>query len=80
MQNNLSLDNIRKQYEDRVRWAEYQKKYATDTTLRRYASEHRDLFSGTQIRASHIMIKVDADAPAADSDDITLIVARCKSG
>ena len=68
VQKNVSLENIRKQYEDRIRWAEYQKKYATEAMLRRYANEHRDLFSGTQIRCSHIMIKVDADAPAAEKE------------
>jgi peptidyl-prolyl cis-trans isomerase C len=68
VQNNISLENIRKQYEDRIRWAEYQKKYATDAALRRYANEHRDLFSGTQIRVSHIMLKVDADAPPAEKE------------
>jgi peptidyl-prolyl cis-trans isomerase C len=68
IQNNISLDNIRKEYEDRVRWTEYLTKNGTEATLRRYASEHRDLFSGTQIRASHILIKVDPGAPAAEKE------------
>ena len=68
IQNNISLDNIRKEYEDRIRWSEYLTKNATEATLRRYASEHRDLFGGTQIRASHILIKVDPAAPAAEKE------------
>ena len=68
VQNNISLDNIRKEYENRIRWQEYLKKNATEATLRRYVGEHRDLFSGTQIRASHILIKVDPDAPAAEKE------------
>ena len=44
------------------------KKNATEATLRKYVNDHRDLFSGTQIRASHILIKVDPDAPAADKE------------
>jgi peptidyl-prolyl cis-trans isomerase C len=62
------MDSIRKEYENRLRWTEYQNKSATEATLRRYASEHRDLFAGTQIRASHILIKVDPDAPAAEKE------------
>ena len=50
VQNNISLDNIRKEYENRIRWQEYLKKNGTEATLRRYVNDHRDLFSGTQLR------------------------------
>ncbi len=68
IQNNISMESIRKEYENRLRWTEYQNKSATEATLRRYASEHRDLFAGTQIRASHILIKVDPDAPSPEKE------------
>jgi peptidyl-prolyl cis-trans isomerase C len=68
VQNNISLDSIRKDYETRIRWSEYLTKNATEATLRRYASEHRDLFGGTQIRASHILLKVDPEAPASEKE------------
>jgi peptidyl-prolyl cis-trans isomerase C len=70
IQNNLSMESIRKEYEDRLRWQEYQTKQSTEATLRRFASEHRDLFAGTQIRASHILIKVEPDAPAAEKEKV----------
>ena len=38
---------------------EYVKAKATDAELRRYVAANRDLFSGTQVRASHILLKVD---------------------
>lgn len=78
VQNNISMDSIRKQYEDRIRWQEYLKKNATDAALRRYASEHRDLFSGTQLRASHILIKIDSDAPAAEKEKARQKLAQVK--
>jgi peptidyl-prolyl cis-trans isomerase C len=78
VQNNISLDNIRKEYEGRVRWSEYMTKNATEAMLRRYASEHRDLFGGTQIRASHILIKVDPSAPAADKEAAKQKLAQIK--
>jgi peptidyl-prolyl cis-trans isomerase C len=68
VQNNISLDNIRKEYENRIRWQEYLKKNGTEATLRRYVNDHRDLFSGTQLRASHILIKVEPGAPAAEKE------------
>ncbi len=68
VQNGISMDSIRKQYEDRLRWQEYLKKNATEATLRKYASDHRDLFAGTQIRASHILIRVEPDASAPEKE------------
>lgn len=68
LQDNISLDDIRKEYENRIRWQEYMKKNATDAALRRYINDRRDLFSGTQVRASHILIKVEPNAPEAEKE------------
>ena len=68
MQNNISMDDVRKQYEDRIRWEEFLKFKATEATLRKYLADHRDFFSDTQVRASHIMIKVEPNASAADKE------------
>jgi peptidyl-prolyl cis-trans isomerase C len=78
VQNNISLENIRREYEDRIRWTEYLGKNGTEAMLRRYASEHRDLFGGTQIRASHILIKVDPGAPAAEKEKAKQTLAQIK--
>ena len=48
--------------EDRIRWSEFLKTKATDATLRKYVADHRDFFSGTQVRASHILLKVEPNA------------------
>src|SRR5262245_28374621 len=58
LQSNTSMDELRKTFEDRVRWSEYLKSKATEATLRKFLNDHRDLFRGTQIRASHILLKV----------------------
>jgi parvulin-like peptidyl-prolyl isomerase len=70
LENNIAMDDIRKELENRIRWSEYVKAKATDATLRRYFSENRDLFSGTQVRASHILLKADPDAPAAEKEKV----------
>ncbi len=70
LEDNTSLDTVRKELENRIRWSEYVKLKATDAELKRYVSANRDLFSGTQVRASHILLKVDPDAPAPEKEKI----------
>jgi peptidyl-prolyl cis-trans isomerase C len=70
LEDNTSLDTVRKEMENRIRWSEYVKSKATDAELKRYVSANRDLFNGTQVRASHILLKVDPDAPAADKEKV----------
>jgi parvulin-like peptidyl-prolyl isomerase len=69
-QSGISLDDVKKTIEERIRWSEYVKSKATDAALRKYVADNRDLFSGTQVRASHIMLKVDPNASAADKEKV----------
>jgi peptidyl-prolyl cis-trans isomerase C len=69
-QNGLALEEIRKVFENRLRWQEYVKFRATDATLRKFLNDNRDLFSGTQVRASHIFLKVEPNASAADKEKV----------
>ncbi len=69
-QNNISMESIREEYENRIRWAQYLEAKATDAALRKFVAENRDLFNGTQVRASHIMLKADPDASEADKEKI----------
>jgi peptidyl-prolyl cis-trans isomerase C len=66
--NGISLDDIRKELQTRIRWSEYVKAKATDATLKRFVADNKDLFNGTQVRASHILIKVDPNASAAEKE------------
>ena len=70
LEDNTSLDTVRKELENRIRWFEYVKSKATDAELKRYVSANRDLFYGTQVRASHILLKADPDAPAAEKEKV----------
>jgi peptidyl-prolyl cis-trans isomerase C len=78
LQNKISMDDIRKEYESRLRWDQYWKSRATEATLRKYADDNRDLFSGTQWRASHILIKVDPDASEAEKQKAKQKLANIK--
>ncbi len=70
LEDNTALDTVRKEMENRIRWTDYVKSKATDAELKRYVAANRDLFYGTQVRASHILLKVDSEAPAAEKEKI----------
>ena len=78
LQSGTSMDVVRKQIEDRMRWQEFLRSKATDATLRKYVADNRDLFRGTQIRASHILLKIEPDASAADKDKVKQKLAGIK--
>ncbi|HZW32194.1 MAG TPA: peptidylprolyl isomerase [Isosphaeraceae bacterium] len=69
-QSDTSMDEIRKVFENRIRWQEFVNSRATDAVLRKFLADHRDLFSGTQVRASHILLKCDPNASAAEKEKI----------
>jgi parvulin-like peptidyl-prolyl isomerase len=79
LESNMSMDDMRKRMEDRIRWIEYAKAKATDAELRRYVTANRDLFSNTQIRASHILLKVEPDAPAPAKEKVKQKIQDIKS-
>jgi len=77
-QTGASMDDVRKQIEDRVRWNEFLKSKATDAALRTFVAANRDLFRGTQIRASHIMLRVEPNASDAQKEKIKQKLANIK--
>jgi peptidyl-prolyl cis-trans isomerase C len=78
LQSNKSLDDIRKTLEERARWQEFIRAKATDAELRKYVANHRDLFRGTQIRASHILISLEPNASEADKEKARQKLASVK--
>jgi len=78
LQNGISMDDIRKEYESRLRWETYLKPKATDAALKQYVADNKDLFSGTQLRASHILLKVEPNATDADKQKVRQKLANIK--
>jgi peptidyl-prolyl cis-trans isomerase C len=78
LQSNKSMDDIRKTLEERSRWQEFINAKATDAELRKYVANHRDLFRGTQIRASHILISLEPNASEADKEKARQKLASVK--
>ena len=65
LRTHVSIDDIRKEYESRLRWQEFVRKNASDATLHKYLNDHRDLFGGTIVRASQIQVNVEPNASEA---------------
>jgi len=78
LQNGISIDQVRKEYENRIRWAEFVKTRASDATLRKFVADHHDLFSGTAVRASHILIKLEPNATEAQKELARQKLAKIK--
>jgi peptidyl-prolyl cis-trans isomerase C len=70
LQSGISMDDIKKVYENRIRWSEFVTNRASDAELRKFLNNNRDLFSGTQVRASHILLKVDPGASEAEKEKV----------
>jgi peptidyl-prolyl cis-trans isomerase C len=70
LQSGISMDDIKKVYENRIRWSEFVTNRASDAELRKFLNNNRDLFSGTQVRASHILLKVDPSASDAEKEKV----------
>lgn len=51
-----------------LQWKQYVAARISDPELTRYMKQNADLFSGTRVRASHILVKADPKAPQAEKD------------
>ena len=69
LQSNMSMDDVRKQIEERRPLERVSQDARRPTpTLRKFVADHRDLFRGTQVRASHILLKVEPNASEAEKE------------
>lgn len=66
--NNSSIEELNKQIAEGMLWEKYRLTQATDAALKKYVVDNQDFFNRTQVRASHILVKADPDAPAADKE------------
>jgi peptidyl-prolyl cis-trans isomerase C len=69
-ENNVTMDDLKRQLATRQRWVDFVKSKATEAELQRFADAHQDLFSGTKVRASHIMLRVEPDAKPEEKEKV----------
>jgi peptidyl-prolyl cis-trans isomerase C len=79
LQSKKGIDDIRKTLEERARFAEYIRTRATEAELRKFVANHRDLFRGTQVRASHILISLGPNASETDKEKARQKLANIKA-
>jgi len=70
LRSNKSISDVRKEIGDRIRWIEYLNAKATDAELRRFVASHKDMFQGTQVKASHILLKIDPKASSEEKEKV----------
>jgi peptidyl-prolyl cis-trans isomerase C len=68
IQNGTSMAAIRKDITNQLRWSEFAAAKGSDGDLRRFLNENRDRFSGTQVRASHILLRLEPSATKEQKD------------
>ena len=61
---NSSIEDFRTMLTWQLGWEKYIKAVATDAALKKFADDHKDVFTRAQVRAGHILLLVPADAPA----------------
>ena len=68
LENNTSIADVRKEIANRIRWVDFVKSKATDAELKKFVAARKDLLSGTQVKTSHILLKVAPDAKPAEKE------------
>ena len=63
-----SMEELRSELEQFLLWKKYVITVGTDAALNKYIADNKEIFNGDQVRASHILIKLDPDAAAAAKD------------
>ncbi|WP_435022065.1 peptidylprolyl isomerase [Tundrisphaera sp. TA3] len=77
--NGLTPEDVRKEMVKTLRWRNYLQKVATDANLKKFVADNQDIFNMTQVKASHIVLRVDPDAPAAEKEKVKQKLAGIKA-
>lgn len=70
LQNGKTMDDLRKELANRQRWIKYVQAKATDAELKKYVDQHKDVFNGVRVRASHILLVVKPNATPAEKEQV----------
>lgn len=77
-ESNTSMADLRKEFATRERWIAYIKAKGTDAELNKFAEKNKDMINGTQIKASHIVLKVEPNATPADKEKVRQTLLEIK--
>ena len=65
---NKTLDQLKADIADQLRWSAYLSTKLTDVKLRQSYTDNKDFFDGVTVRVSHIVIRIPTGAIQADKD------------
>jgi peptidyl-prolyl cis-trans isomerase C len=65
---NQTLEQLKQNVADHLRWHLYVRPLATDDKVERYYRENRDFFEGTMVRASHIVVRLASKASSEEKE------------
>ena len=66
----ITVAQVRDEMKKKLRWRKYVEAVATDANLKKYVADNKDVFNRTQVRASHIVLRVEPTAPAAEKEKV----------
>jgi peptidyl-prolyl cis-trans isomerase C len=68
LQSGSSIEDMRKGIANNIRFDEYAKNRGTEAALKRFLNDNRDRFGRTQVRASHILVRVEQNVSKEDKE------------
>ncbi len=75
----LTVAKVREEMKLRLTWRKYIEAVATEPVLMKYMDDHKDIFSRSQVKASHIVLRVDPTAPEATKAEVRKKLAAIKA-
>ena len=74
----ITVPQVREDMKSALRWRKYLDAVATDPNLKKFVADNKDVFNRTQVRASHIVLRVEPEASAADKEKVKQKLAGIK--
>jgi peptidyl-prolyl cis-trans isomerase C len=66
----ITKAQVRDEMKKKLQWRNYVTAVATDANLEKYVAENKDVFNRTQVRASHIVLRVEPTASPAEKESV----------
>ena len=77
--NDLSMADLRRQGRNQVLFRKFLEAHTKDAELKAFVEKNKDIYNRPKVRASHILIKVDPDASAAERERARLKLVAIKN-
>ncbi len=76
--NGVTVSQVREDMKVSLRWKKYLEAVSTEKNLAKFVEANKDVFNRTQVKASHIVLRVEPDTPPAEKSKIKEKLAAIK--